>query len=185
MCDLFLHRCFVAFWRLQFAGAAATSAGRRQCSSKRTLDRAAKGKGGEGSEEGGRGASRGHKETARRSGSAVTPIPQVTIGLAGPAGGAFNLAKSNSQDFILPKSVSRDTVCLYKSPEASALLGASFCRRPYLCLPRSLLSARIYGRIFYTFVPDCSVQCSTSRFCILTVYAALNQFSVCGSAAAK
>ncbi|KAL8273756.1 hypothetical protein Esti_002356 [Eimeria stiedai] len=50
------------------------------------------------------GTHRIRKETSRRSGSAVIPIPRVTLGLAGPAGGAFNLAKSSSQDFILPKS---------------------------------------------------------------------------------
>ncbi|CDJ54302.1 hypothetical protein, conserved [Eimeria brunetti] len=76
---------------------------RRQCSSKRASDRGGKGKGGEMREDGTRNGSRGPKET-RKAGSAVTPIPQVTIGLAGPPGGAFNLAKSNNQDFILPKS---------------------------------------------------------------------------------
>ncbi|CDJ59704.1 hypothetical protein, conserved [Eimeria maxima] len=78
--------------------------GRRQCSSRRASDRGAKGKAGEATEDCSRSGSRTSKETNRKAGSAVTPIPQVTIGLAGPPGGAFNLAKSNNQEFILPKS---------------------------------------------------------------------------------
>ncbi|KAL8433321.1 hypothetical protein Efla_001875 [Eimeria flavescens] len=73
---------------------------RRHCSSKRILDRGP----GYSFPEGGSSSHRCRKETSRRSGSAVLPIPQVSLGLAGPAGGAFNLAKSNSQDFIFPKS---------------------------------------------------------------------------------
>ncbi|KAL8442954.1 hypothetical protein Emed_007048 [Eimeria media] len=60
--------------------------GRRQCSSKRALDRVAAGSPGHGLSQDGEGAHRLRKETSRRSGSAVIPIPQVTLGLAGPAG---------------------------------------------------------------------------------------------------
>ncbi|CDI75387.1 hypothetical protein, conserved [Eimeria praecox] len=85
-------------------GTTNTAGSRRQCSSKRSSDRGGKGKGGETREDATRCGSRGSKDTSRKAGSAVTPIPQVTIGLAGPPGGAFNLAKSNNQEFILPKS---------------------------------------------------------------------------------
>lgn len=96
-----------------------TFAGRRQCSSKRASDRTSKGKGGDSREEAARGAARGAKEACRRSGNAVTPIPQVTLGLAGPPGGAFNLARTSSQEFVLPKSVSETTVKVRKDNVAS------------------------------------------------------------------
>lgn len=96
------------------------SSGRRQCSSKRASDRTSKSKGGDSREEAARGAARGAKEACRRSGNAVTPIPQVTLGLAGPPGGAFNLARTSSQEFILPKSVSKTTVKVRKDTTVSS-----------------------------------------------------------------
>lgn len=97
----------VVVHKLSHNFAYAFTTGRRQCSSKRASDRGGKGKGGEAKEDATRGGSRGSKDASKKPGSAVTPIPQVTIGLAGPPGGAFNLAKSTNQEFILPKSVSK------------------------------------------------------------------------------
>ncbi|OEH78893.1 hypothetical protein cyc_08449 [Cyclospora cayetanensis] len=76
---------------------------RRQCSSKRASCRTGKEKE-ETRDDGCTGGPRVVKEIGRRSACGVPVVPQVTLGLTGPPGGAFNLAKSSSEEFILPKS---------------------------------------------------------------------------------